>query len=398
MFLPDGRHVLFTEVDPTDLLWADEARRIVVVDIETGKRSVVMSSAWYGRYSSTGHLLYARGDVVFVAPFDSKRLEVTGPSAPLLNDVETDRPLATAFFAVSSDGTAAYLRKAPPAEQEVVWIDRKGTTQSISTIPAFGIARVSPEGQRIAVEITGSDRTDLWVYDLPGGSRTRLTFEADNQHPVWSPDGRQILFESNRVPPYNVYVISADGTGEPRQITHRSRSVYGACWSGRIVAFETKVPTTGFDIWMMDIEDEKTARPFLNSRFDERSPSLSPDGRWIAYITDESGRSEVYVQPFPGPGPKWRISTDGGSGLPRWSRDARRLFYRYENKLMEVDIETKPTFRPGKPRLVFETTFNVFDVAPDGRFLLLRDKEKPKPTTEISVVQGLLKPAGRLIW
>ena len=396
-FLPDGRHVLFTEYDSTHLGYeadADETRNVAVVDIQTGSRKVVMRSAWYGRYASTGHLLFIRDDVVYVAPFDSKRLEVTGTETPLLSDVGTYRPAATAFFAVSADGTVAYVPAIPEPDRDLVWIDRKGVVQPISNKRPIGaVAYVSPEGLRIVAQSKWGKPRDLWLYDLVRDSWTRLTFEADNFVCSWSPDGTQILFVSNRTPPYNLYIMPANRTASATQITHQTDGVVRASWSGRTVAFDTQVAGTGFDIWTMNIDDAKGARPFLNSRFDEYRPALSPDSHWIAYISEESGRDEVYVQPYPGPGPKWPISSDGAVGIPKWSKDGRTLYYRNGDKLLEVDIQTTPTFKAAKPRVLFEIPFASFDVAPDGRFLLVRDTEKPQPPREIRVVQGLLTPA-----
>jgi len=403
-FLPDGRHVLYTELDGAQLgLAADQSRNVAVVDLKNGKTRVVMPASWYGRYSPTGHLLFVRSGVLFAAPFDAKQNEVTGPSVPLLNDVLTYPPSATAFFNISTNGTLAYLPKFPPPYQDLVFMDRKGNVQPIVGTRPFGGARISPDGQRIAVDIIGSDRRDVWVYQIGRGSWTQLTSEADNLVGTWSPDGRQILFRSNRKPPYNEYLISADGAGAAKQITSRRQFVGSATWSGRTLVFDTQVAKTGYDIWTMNIDDEKSAKPLLDSAFNEGFPSLSPDGHWLAYISDRSGRGdmksdEVYVQPYPGPGPAWPISTDGGKGIPKWSKDGRKLYYRKGDKLMEVDVQTTPSFAAGKPRLLFETPFAAFDVAPDGRFLLVRDKEKPKPLTEIKVVQGLLTPTKHWLW
>lgn len=203
------------------------------------------------------------------------------------------------------------------------------------------------------------------------------------------------LFQSSSAGPANLFWMSADGSGAVERLTTSEHLHTPHCWSpdGRILAFIEVNPTTGRDIWLLPVEGERKPYPFLQTQFNESAPRFSPDGRWLAYVSDESGRFEVYVQSFPGPGGKWQISTDGGSE-PVWNPNGRELFYRVGNKMMAVDIMTETFFTVGKPKVLFEGWYEKstvsranYDVAPDGqRFLMVKPGEQEQPPTQINVV------------
>jgi Tol biopolymer transport system component len=185
-----------------------------------------------------------------------------------------------------------------------------------------------------------------------------------------------------------VFWRAADGAGAEERLTSGENQQAAVSWSpdGKLLAFTDESPTTALDIWILRVEGERKPLPFIRTPFSEEGAAFSPDGRWLAYSSNEPGRTEVYVQPFPGPGGKHLISTEGGGG-PRWARNGRELFYSNGNKMMVVDIQTEPTFTAGKPRLLFEGQYGGWDVAPDGqRFLMIQSVEPEQPATQINVV------------
>ena len=237
----------------------------------------------------------------------------------------------------------------------------------------------------------------VWLHDLSQETLTRFTFEGNrNLNSVWTPDGKRIAFNSNKEgPPQRIFWQLADGSGGLERLTNGEYAQVPMSWSpdGQLLAFMENHPTTGYDIWVLRLADRK-AQPFLRTPFNESVPRFSPDGRWLAYISNESGRYEVYVQPYPGPGGKWLISTEGGTE-PAWNSNGRELFYRSGDKMMAVDIATQPSFTAGKPRVLFEgryvptpATSPNYDVSPDGqRFLMLKPSEQEASApTQINVV------------
>ena len=281
----------------------------------------------------------------------------------------------------------AYRAGADVPPRTLVWVGRSGTEQPLSAPErAYDYPRISPDGGRIAVEIGAQ----IWLNDLTRDTLTRLTFEESgtSENPIWSHDGKRILFDSFRQEPagqpatWSIFWQMADGSGGLEQLTTSDYQQTTRSWSsdGQLLGLNQLNPTTGRDIWVLRLNDRK-AEPFLVTRFTEGAPDFSPDGRWLTYVSDESGRPEIYVQPYPGPGGKWQISTDGGTE-PMWNRNGRELFYRSGARMMAVDVTTQPAFSAGKPRMLFERqyfstpfpqTFPRYDVTRDGqRFLMIK--------------------------
>jgi Tol biopolymer transport system component len=235
-----------------------------------------------------------------------------------------------------------------------------------------------------------------WLYDLTRETLTRLTFEgSSNVNAIWTPDGKRLVFTSNKEGPINLFWERADGSGGLERLTTSEylHSPMSLSPDGQFLAFIEINPTTGYDIWVLRLSDH-TAEPFLRTPFNEAAPRFSPDGHWLAYVSNESGRYEIYVQPFPGPGAKWQISTEGGAE-PAWNPNGRELFYRNGDKMMAVDLATQPSFAASKPRVLFvgkyELTpgmFPYYDVSPDGkRFLMLKPSDAGESApTQINVV------------
>jgi serine/threonine-protein kinase len=250
----------------------------------------------------------------------------------------------------------------------------------------------------------------LWLYDLARGTLTRLT-ESLSYYPIWTPDGKRLTFLSAVGGTIGLFWMLADGSGAPERLTTSENGQYPGSWSpdGQWLAFSEPDPTTGYDIWVLGLQGDRKPRPFLQTPSNEYGPIFSPDGRSLMYVSDESGRNEIYVRPFPGPGGKTQISTEGGT-QPMWARNGRELFYRNGDKMMVTAVETNPVFAASKPKLLFEahyeTYFNPFerdyDVSPDGqKFLMIKGSEQESAATQLNVVLNWsdelrrLAPAGK---
>jgi Tol biopolymer transport system component len=259
---------------------------------------------------------------------------------------------------------------------------------------AYGYPRLSPDGRRVAIELDNQ----IWLYDLSRDTLTRFTFEGSvNQGQAWTPDGKRIAFRSNKEGPSNLFWQLADGSGGLERLATSQYSQNLNSWSGdgQLLAYFQVGGGPGLrDIWVLRLSDRK-AQPFLQTAFNEGAPSFSPDGRWLAYLSNESGRPEIYVQPYPGPGGKWQISTDGGTE-PMWNRNGRELFYRSGNKMMAVQVTTQPGFSVGKPTMLFEKEYAksefpatgvAYDVSADGqRFLMVKETDQNAAAAQINVV------------
>jgi serine/threonine-protein kinase len=248
----------------------------------------------------------------------------------------------------------------------------------------------------VAIAIAEEQGAQVWLYNLEE-TLTRLTFEGlANNVPAWTPDGKRIAFLSSKEEPPSIFWQLADGSGGLERLTTTNQFLDAPLSftpDGQLLAFIESDPSTGYDIWVMRMSDRKV-QPFIRTPFNESAPQFSPDGHWMAYVSNESGPNEIYVQAYPGPGGKWQISTEGGTE-PVWSRNGRELFYRNGNKMMAVDVATQPSFTGGKPRLLFEgpyvptpATFPNYDVSSDGqRFLMLKPSESAEAApTQINVV------------
>jgi serine/threonine-protein kinase len=390
--LPDGKTVLFTAANPASPSWDDA--RIMAVSLESGERRLVLAGGSYGRYVSSGHLIFVRGGSLMAVPFDARGVQVTGSPLPVLEGVSTSPLAGYAEFAVSANGTLVYLPgQRVDANRMLVWVDRKGGVQPATEIRrVFGSLRLSPDGRRVALDVIEANSRDVWVLDLARGTLTRLTFgRGFNLFPVWTPDGKKIVYSATSAAIGSRLMWKlADGSGTDQELVSLGLQARAGSWSpdGRLLAFSGPSPPNGIDVFVLEVGNGKP-RVILGTPFNEGVPMFSPDGRWLAYNSDESGRLEVYVQPFPGPGGKWQISAEGGSS-PRWSRDGRELFYRNGDKMMAVDVATAPTFTAGTPRLLFEGRFQPgpnYDVSADGRhFLIVKESEAGSGPTQMDVV------------
>jgi serine/threonine-protein kinase len=389
-FLPGGQAVLFATGA------ASATGEIAAQLIGSGERRdlIQVQGVTPPRYATSGHVVYAHAGNLMAVPFDPWRLEVTGAAVPVLEGIRQATVTGAAQFSISATGTLVYVGGFARGDQStLVWVDRTGKEQPLAA-PArvYETPRISPDGRRVAVTVEGQ----VWLYNLSRETFTRFTFEGStNNRPVWTPDGKRIAFYSNKDGPTNIFWQLADGSGGLERLTTSNFIHVPTSFSsdGQLLAFHEANPDTGNDMWVLRLSDRKT-QPILRTPFDEGAPRFSPDGRWLAYVSNESGRNEIYVQPYPGPGGKWLISTEGGME-PVWNPNGRELFYRSEKKLMAVDITTKPSFAVGKPHTLFEgpyvqavlPIFN-YDVSPDGqRFLMIKPVEQEHAApSQINVV------------
>ena len=400
--LPGGKAVLFA-AGPSGANFTNA--QVAVQSLGTGERRNLVQGGMNPRYAASGHLVYAQGGSLMAVPFDPQRLAITGAAVPVVEGILQSTGNGAAQYSVSNTGSLVYVPGGVQATQSrLVWVSRNGSEQPLTApVRTYGFPRLSPDGRRLAVNIA-EQGTQIWLYDLSRDTLTRLTFEGTtNNAPVWTPDGKRIAFQSNKEGPFNLFWQLADGSGGLERLTTSEYTQGPMSWSrdGQLLAFHEVNPDTQRDIWVLRMGDPsagsgqvRKAQPFLRTRFDELAPRFSPDGRWLAYISDESGRVEVYVQPYPGPGGKWQISTEGGAE-PAWNPNGRELFYRSGDKMMSVDIATQPGFAADKPRMLFEGRYEPppfpianYDVAPDGqRFLMVKPSEQEQSAlTQINVV------------
>jgi Tol biopolymer transport system component len=394
-FLPGGKSFLFV-TSTSSFNWTTNSQ-VAVQTIGTGERRSLIQGATHPHYASSGHLVYAQAGSLMAVPFDAQRLAVTGAAFPVVENVSHAPTAGAAQYSISTTGSLVYVPGGVQADQRrMVWVARNGAEQR-AAVPerAYLFPRISPDGQRVAVGITEHE-TQLWLYDLSREALTRFTFEGNvNLNATWTPDGKRIAFQSGKEGPPNIYWQRADGSGGLERLTSGEYAQVPMSWSpdGQVLAFMEVSPSTQRDIWVLRMGDRK-AQPFLKTRFDESVPRFSPDGRWLAYTSNESSRYEIYVQPYPGPGGKWQVSTEGGTE-PTWNHNGRELFYRSGDKMMAVEVTTQPGFAAGKPRMLFQgpyerspATSPNYDVSPDGqRFLMLKSADTGESApTQINVV------------
>jgi serine/threonine-protein kinase len=409
-FLPGGNAVLFA-AGPTVINFT--YAQVAVQSIGKGERRNLIQGATHPRYAHSGHLVYAQRGTLMAVPFDAQRLEVTGTAVPAAEGVLQSASTGAAQYSLSATGSLVYVSGGvQSAQRRLVWVGRNGAERPVAApVHTYLLPRLSPDGRRVTVAIAERE-TQIWLYDLSREALTRLTFEGNtNLVPVWTRDGKRIVFASSDEGPQNLFWQLADGGGGlERLITSEYANVPNS-WSpdGQLLSFIEVNPATGFDIWVLRMGDTsqgsvqvpsassgqvRKAEPFLRTPFNESAPRFSPDGCWLAYVSNESGRYEVYVQPYPGPGGKWQISTEGGME-PVWNPSGRELFFRTGDKMMAVGIATEPGFAAGKPRVLFEgpylptpLTEPNYDVSPDGkRFLMVKPSEQEQAApTQINVV------------
>jgi WD40 repeat protein len=390
--LPGG-DALLCMFGSSDILTYDDAD-IVLLDLESGERRVLARGGLDPLYVPTGHVVFGRGGQAFALPFDLDRREVTGPPVMVVDRVVTSDGYGSLQLSCSDNGTLVYVAGGPEQfASQLMILHLDGRIDPIPQPPRpYGSVYLSRDAVRFVVSILGANAS-LWIYDLRRDTMTKLVSGWDNFAPVWNQSGETIAFGSSRGGDNALWITPADGSGEVTKLFDRSASAYPTCWSpdGRWLVAHMLSPTTGLDIWMIDRDGEGT--PIVQSRASEIRGQISPDGRYIAYASDESGRLEIYVRTFPDPGRKWKLSEDGGD-LPMWSPDGSSIYYWNGRRLMMVPVDLQPRFEPARARQVLETAVDVNDyqIFPDGeRFLVVG-----RTTNDRQAAISVTRPLGRL--
>ena len=384
--LPDGKSLLFT------LLHAGEnwdRASVVLQRLDTGERTTLVEGGTDPRYVPTGHLLFVRGSQLHALPFDLEARAVRGAPVPVLDNLRRAFMYETGsgHFSVSQNGTLVSVLAPPTVPNTLVWVDRSGAEEPLPMPERlYNHPRLSPDGRRVVVDTLITQ--DIWIYELARGTMTRLTTQQTNLHPIWSADGRSVIFDANLGLALKQKAVDGSqpaalvAADETRHLTPVSASP-----DGRTLAAELSDDFFTYDIAVVSLEGEGDVRPIIASpEFRETSPLFSPDGRWLAYVSDETGVDEVYVQPYPGLDRRWLVSKGGGVE-PMWSRTGTELFYRTglaASVMMAVPVSTESGFEAGEPEQLFAAApgiylsegpgaHPIYDVSPDGqRFLMIK--------------------------
>jgi eukaryotic-like serine/threonine-protein kinase len=409
--LPGGRRVLFSVLGAegwTAAIGALDSKEVTRLPGRFGGAATLVAGS---------HLVFAQDGGLVALPFDAAQGTLATTPIPLLDRVATAR-LGSSYFAVSASGVLVYApADAEPPARSLVLVDREGrSTRASALAAAYEYPRFSRDGRRLAVTIAAANGGDVWVYDLERDTRTRVTTGGMSRRPIWAADGSRLAFEWRGPAVWSLYAKAADGAGTQQPLIDAPPPLLADGWmdpmagvlpgsvpsltgahvqspsswaTGGPLAFVEHKPNGERDIWVLP--PGESAVPFLITPFDESAPEFSPDGRFLAYVSDESGLPEVYVQPHPGPGGKWLISTGGGTD-PVWSSDSRELFYRRGDSVMSVAVRLAPSFQAGPPREIFnmhdETPGDArnYDVSPDGRRFVMVQGSRVVAPEGLSVV------------
>ena len=398
-FLPDGRHFLYaataTSTDTTVYVGSlDREMKVPVVQSDTGA------------IFAEGYLLFVRQDTLLAQPFDPSRLETSGDPAVVAQNISNTRNTASASFSAADKGVLSYWAISHIPTQ-LAWVDRSGTVLEKVGQPSDQTGlELSPDGERVALSIYDSSRhtRDIWLHDFARGVRTRVSFTAgDGWTSSWSANGDRIAFSARRTGLLDLYRKATNGGGAEEELGKEvGNNRYVTSWSTdlNVLLYHTgrSRSETGNDIWSLPMSGDPTPRPFLQTSANEQDGKFSPDGRWVAFTSDESGREEVYVVPFPGPGGRSLISTEGGTS-PRWRQDGREIFYLKRGTLMAAAVNGQGSvFQAGTVARLFEASFrtenyqgygtgSVYDVAPDGQRFLINVVATAEPAqTPITIV------------
>jgi serine/threonine-protein kinase len=406
--LPGGKGIIATAI-PANQAQATQGNvttrtlQVHVFDVESGESRATLAGA-YGIYASSGHLVYVTQQRSLMGvPFDVKALALAGRPTALLEGLDVRVDGAT-DLTLSQNGVLAYTLTSFNAPEEVAWVTRQGITGKVDSawvrdVEFEGLA-LSPDGERAAVVIEVEDRGDVWVKQLDRGPLSRLTFEGEyNGYPSWSPDGRFIAYQSLRDGQWNTWIKPADGSGPEELLLDLDRDIWGVTWSrdGTWLIVSVDGPPGSDDILAFRPGIDSVPVPIVADAFDEFQPTLSPDGRWLAYVSDESGQNEVYVRTFPAAAAgKWQVSTDGGIE-PAWDPNSQELYFRSLDgqAILVADIAGGPSSAVSRRVVVLPEQNDyernernrLFEIAPDGRFAMIQRTGSPDVSGDLVVVQ-----------
>jgi serine/threonine-protein kinase len=384
--LPGGKAVLFTNIGR-----GFDDHKIEVFSLQTNKRQTIFKGGTYARYIPTGHLIYGRDETLYAARFDIEQLKIVGPHISVVSGIVTPQSWSVQF-AVSPDGYLAYIPvKARSSELRPVWVDKKGKVEPLSGATSRGYitVKISPDNKKVAFTVQDGSNSDVWIYDLERHIMSPLTSDGSSGYPFWELDSEFLLFGSYRSGKPQFFRQGVISSGQAELLMTLEEPV-GVMTSyspdSKELLFsisDPKFPRLDQDIWVILLgqDQEFSQRPYIQRNINQREAVWSPCGKWVAYSSDESGRWEIYVEPYPDPGTKVTVSTEGGQ-QPVWSRDGKELFYRNGNKMMATAVEKGSEFKVTDNIKLFEGRYLSlpsiinYDVAPDGRFLMIQETEE----------------------
>ena len=382
----------------------DDEKSVDVVELATGRRTVVAQGGESPQYSPSGHIVYARSDDLFAIRFDLQGLRAVGEPVRLEESVY--RGGEGASLSVSANGDLAYVSGSPLRyERQLSWVARDGRVEPLTAPPrAYSNVALSPDGRRAAVNVDAGT-VEIAMYDFARGALTTVATPGSSQAPRWTADGARITYRGTRAGSRTLWWKTVDTGAAEERLLAGPHIQTPSMWShdGEWLVYSESHPATATNIWTLPRGVNATPRALVNTPFTENAPRLSPEGRWLAYQSDEPGRTEVFVQPFPEAGPRVQISSDGGIE-PVWSRDGRELFYLNGSRMMVVAVEAGSAFKAGTPRTLFDGRFTIgpnsvagYDVAADGRFLMVQPLHPDPPTNQIQVVLNWVEELKRRV-
>ena len=384
-FLPDGRQFLF---------YASHAGNsgIYVASLDSGESKRLVGADSGGIYEPrSGYLLFVRQGTLLAQSFNPKALTLADEAFPVAERVESAVHGGVLAFSVSDNGVLVYGVGSGSAGLQMVWVDRQGKVSGVvGPEENYRGLDLAPDGKRVAAHRHDGQGGDIWVTELSRGTTSRFTFDAarENSSPIWSPDGSRIVFGSLRAGKWGLYQKPPSGAGNEERLLESDVQSLPMSWSpnGRSIVYEVLDPKTRTDLWVLPLTGDRKAVPLLHTPFDESHGQISPDGKWLAYYSNETGQAEVYVQPFPAGAGKWQVSTSGGV-FPRWRGDGRELFYMDKGsggKLIAVEIKSSGSiFEAATPRELFDTAYiNLFHPGPYHTYAVSADGQRvliPRP-------------------
>jgi len=382
--LPDRDSILFSI---TKSFGASDAE-LAVFSIRKRTWHTILSNASNAHYLPTGHLVYGHAGILMAVPFDPKSLSVTGPPVQVLHGVLANPDDGYSCLAVAQSGNLVYVTGAERTERastHVVWVSRDGKESPASeTLQAYEDMSIAPDKKMAAFTIPGEPVWNIWILNLERGNLSRLTFTGDNRDPVWSPDGRHVAYTSFRDGHFGIYWSTVDGSSPEQRLSSNQFEPYVRTFTrdGKKLILSENGSTGEAASWEIAVSGEATPVPLRNLG-DGDEHDFSPDGKWIVYESAETGQSEVYVQPYPGPGGKWQVSSGGGTHA-RWSPDGREIFFRRGDTMMSAAVQTQPPFASDTPHVLFTGHYqhSGIDYETDGRrFLMIKAADQKGPTS-----------------
>ncbi len=391
--LPSGKEVLFTDQKGP----GEAESSIAVLSLQTGRWKTVIEEGKFPRYLSSGHILFLQKGAILAAPFDAEKLTVTGPSFPVLQGAMIDLGTDSAQIAVSRDGSLAYVPGIKTGFQNtLVTVDRSGRETPLSDLQrSYEDLALSPDGRLLALTLIGEQQWNVWIYDLAHKTLNRATFEGDNRDPIWAADSKHVIYVSFRNGRNGIYWKPVAGPGPEEELvsTESLPFPFSTSPDGHWLSYMLSAPAPGAGVYLLPLEGER--KPKLIAFEATNGGAISPDARWIAYESRESGRSEVYVRSLSSGAGKWQISTQGGI-RPSWSATGHELFFRSgsitsESILMSVAVAAGPEFTASPPKPLFSFAYlqggHDYAVMPDGQhFICIKESEQDTSARQVNVV------------